>query len=666
MVRTSEHGGVRVRMLTFPVALVLAIGLGAFSARAEVVFNETFDGPSVRSKQALTDPKLGWLVTHGAGDVQVGNEKSLLRGNYLASQTAPEGVATIYTRKIPSMTQGVVSFSCLAVSRGSSSFASTVGVISHAFSDRRAQWTCSEEGWTFWVGRVDSKGLPYSDAVLGPKASDQEVVECEEGIRVKLRIFVDLDRYKTWGQIEWKDAKGFSQTKKTSEYDWDPMLGDVSGIFVAIDRREKRDGFDIDDIEVQGVRHIRHQHPFHTGPHTIYQMNGAAAPIPSAAEIQWISEKWPEGNAQMPDIVWMPEKKRLLMLVECSKQGEVVKTAFISSDDMGKTWSDRTWLRPQSAKDNANALGMYYLGDGKLIAPGLNVAGGIHWISNDYGETWARTEPSPLESELNLWHPPARYDAGDGNPNRLIEEGWKGTGVEWGSDVAPYCQGFVRFSEDNGLTWGPEVKVPEWLSISEGTIIQAANGDLVAALRTDLPKRYGKTQNDHYAGLAVSRSTDLGKTWSKPDFLYEWGRHHPSMILLKNGDILMTYVVRMGYTPDEKGYFQFGVEAVLSKDNGKTWDLDHRIILAHWKGDIKGAHAWFSGVQSTSTVMLPDETIITAFGTGFRNAPDELVCIMDVALVRWKLPNNTLNNESALRNAAFDSDARNLLTPPAK
>ena len=652
--------------LSFRIVLTCLAGFFmSWGLRAEVVYNETFDGPGLRSGISIMDSKLGWDSVGDSGGVTIADGKSSFRSNYLDASSAWGGIGSIFTRKVPSMTQGVVKFSCAAVSRRTSSFGSAIGVISHTFSDRRAQWTCAEGGWMFWVGRVDSKGLPYTDAVLGPKVTDQEKIDCVENIPVKLAIFVDLDRYKTWGQIESTDAKGVSQIKKTSEYDWDPMMGDVSGIFICIDRRENRDGFDVDDISVQGVRHVAHPNPFSASAHTIYQMNGSAAPISSPAEIRWISEKWTDGNAQMPDIVWMPEKKRLLMLVECSKRGEVVKSAFIFSDDMGKTWSNRAWLRPKMAKDNANALGMMYLGEGKLIAPGLNVEGGIHWISEDYGETWKRTEPSPLSGVLNLWHPPARYDAGDGNPNHLIEQGWEGTGVEWGSDAGPYSEGFLRFSEDNGLTWGREIKIPEWISISEGTIIQAANGDLVAALRTDLPKRYQKTQNDHYAGLATSRSSDLGKTWSKPELLYAWGRHHPSMILLKNGDILMTYVVRMGYTPDEKGYFQFGVEAILSKDNGQTWDLDHRIILANWKGDVKGEFAWYSGVQSTSTVMLADETILTAFGTGFRNPPDAEVCIMDVALVRWRLPDNKLNDERTLRDASFDSETRNILTPPS-
>ena len=106
---------------------------------------------------------------------------------------------------------------------------------------------------------------------------------------------------------------------------------------------------------------------------------------------------------------------------------------------------------------------------------------------------------------------------------------------------------------------------------------------------------------------------------------------------MPNGDIVMTYVVRLGYPATHEGFPQFGVEAVVSRDNGQTWDKEHRYVLATWVGNITGATAWFCGVQSTSTVLLPDGMLLTAFGTGFRNLPGTKVCKMDVAMVRWHL-----------------------------
>ena len=74
---------------------------------------------------------------------------------------------------------------------------------------------------------------------------------------------------------------------------------------------------------------------------------------------------------------------------------------------------------------------------------------------------------------------------------------------------------------------------------------------------------------DHTEGLGVSVSTDEGQTWSA--WLDDWGRHHPSLILLPGGEIVMTYVVRKGYVNTPDGFPQFGIEAVVSRDHGQTW-----------------------------------------------------------------------------------------------
>jgi hypothetical protein len=71
-----------------------------------------------------------------------------------------------------------------------------------------------------------------------------------------------------------------------------------------------------------------------------------------------------------------------------------------------------------------------------------------------------------------------------------------------------------------------------------------ANGHLVAACRTDTPARMQPEVIDHTEGLGISISTDDGGSGSRVRKLYDWGRHHPSLVRLSGGDIVMTYVVR--------------------------------------------------------------------------------------------------------------------------
>jgi hypothetical protein len=56
---------------------------------------------------------------------------------------------------------------------------------------------------------------------------------------------------------------------------------------------------------------------------------------------------------------------------------------------------------------------------------------------------------------------------------------------------------------------------------------------------------------------------DGGLSWSEPIQLPLWG-HPPCVKRLASGNILLVYGVRKK---------PFGIKAVLSRDNGKTWDL---------------------------------------------------------------------------------------------
>jgi hypothetical protein len=383
-------------------------------------------------------------------------------------------------------------------------------------------------------------------------------------------------------------------------------------------------------------------HPFGQREHTVQRMNGESEPTSIPAEIQWISEPWfrekADENAQMPYLTFLPEKDRVLMLVETHQP---IRTAFIHSDDHGRTWSERKWLSTDAdGQPIGVALGLTNFGGGKLLVYPENLAHG-KWLSHDFGETWKMLPVHDSVKTRYMWDPLLVLKDSHGKVTKLLEASYRETGVPWGSPDGFYSQAYFRSSTDEGETWSEEVKVPQWLGVNEVNVIRAANGDLVAACRTDYPKRFAHLKLDHFGGLAVSISKDEGQTWSKLTPLYEWGRHHPSLVLLPNGELLMTYVVRLGYPATWTGIPQFGVEAVLSRDHGKTWDKEHRYILASWEGNMRGEHAWFCGVQSTSTVQLPDGLLLTAFGTGFRNPFNATVCKMDVALVRWRLTPST-------------------------
>jgi len=60
---------------------------------------------------------------------------------------------------------------------------------------------------------------------------------------------------------------------------------------------------------------------------------------------------------------------------------------------------------------------------------------------------------------------------------------------------------------------------------------------------------------------------------------FKYGKTHSELLTLPNGDILLTYAIRMG---ELDGKIYHGIEAVFSHDNGVTWDWVHRYILFRW------------------------------------------------------------------------------------
>ena len=383
-------------------------------------------------------------------------------------------------------------------------------------------------------------------------------------------------------------------------------------------------------------------------PHTVRQLNRAQPEIQTPAQLQIVTESWRRVVA-VPYIVYMPEKDRVLMLVGCDYPHHP-ETLF--SDDRGASWSAPR--RVVSADDGQPVAGLgtslTYLGGGKV----LFLAGDVRWLSEDFGETWRQwssVAPACDGKPWNIWDPLWVDRDPAGGIQRLIE-----TGYTW--QVPPDVekkmqQGYIRFSEDLGKTWTPSVKIPQWKEVSEVALVRAADGTLAAACRTDIPPSKANEWIDHFEGLGVSLSHDDGASWSDVVKLYDYGRHHPSLVLLPDGRILMTYVVRKGYDDTPDGFPQFGIEAVISRENGTRWDLEHRYILDAWKGNRTGENGWWASCQATSTVLLPDGSLLTAFGTGYRSEPDASggkPSPRDAGLILWRVNDAPRGGKAAVGN----------------
>lgn len=375
----------------------------------------------------------------------------------------------------------------------------------------------------------------------------------------------------------------------------------------------------------------------------VRQLNGSQGQIELPAVERLVASPGTFRRIQLPYLVYIPERDRVLMSTLCDGWARLTH-----SDDHGVTWSELRHVytddagkpdvprtTPSGLRDvGHNAIKLNYLGRGKVLLAAHESDGGWLWSSHDYGDTWGgRTRAAP---SLDIGHTNNWYENGE-----------------------------------------PLAK-PSWPGYSEISVIRAKNGNLVAACRKNTPFRFEKLGKDHYSGLGVSVSKDNGVTWSNMNLLYDWGRHHPSMVVLENGDLVMSYVVRLGYPDTVDGYAQYGIEAVVSHDHGESWDLDHRYLLAVWH-DVR-----WQAPQLTSTVALPDGSLLTAFnrvhpvpqyvmGESAPSPPGSLVtrhwtpvsanATRTVAMVHWRLNTGPVNSERTIMNAPPESDLRNKLDP---
>ncbi len=392
--------------------------------------------------------------------------------------------------------------------------------------------------------------------------------------------------------------------------------------------------------------------------HVVQQTNGKATRIKLPAQIQIVTEQLNEITG-VPYILYMPDKDLLLMTFH---RGPEDQAALMTSSDRGATWTNLRWMGPDQ---NGNPqmgfqTGLSYMGGGRVISS-------RGYMSEDYGQTWTGYRPVPSgwkDKPPYSWDPTLMdRDPKSGKVTRMTATDWRRAQAdqEYSSTAS------IFWSMDEGLTWSEPIEPPQWKGANEVALVRAKNGNLVAALRMDPPERF-RGGIDHYCGLSTSISKDNGKTWSPLNRVYEWGRHHPCMVVMPSGEIVMSYVVRLGYKRADDGFPQFGVEAVVSRDNGKTWDLDHKYILSSWKGNHTGPDEWWASSQATSTVLLPDGSLLTAYGTGYRGlpVPGGQYSPRDVGIVHWQLNHKGLNKTKTIQNAPWDSDLRNQFDPSEK
>lgn len=267
-------------------------------------------------------------------------------------------------------------------------------------------------------------------------------------------------------------------------------------------------------------------------------------------------------------------KKGTLVAVYC--KSEYQPYLLTRSTDGGKTWS-KPELFPHTVKTQVYPGSLTTLADGRLVHAWnvwFNVEDKVksryiaYSISSDDGLTWS--EPKSLAKNKDpKVHSVIRHP--------ILEL----TPTSW---LVPLADRTVVYNPETG---------------EERPFGDERNHGLVPMVRT--------TKGTLISGKGL-RSTDGGKSWQEvkpfPDVSSQGWRHQ--LIALKDGGLLASQIVGPGVGGEKINY-------ILSRDDGKTWDLERPV-------EFYNPNRAIGGRACPRSVELADGTL----GTIFYDTDDKL------------------------------------------
>jgi hypothetical protein len=273
--------------------------------------------------------------------------------------------------------------------------------------------------------------------------------------------------------------------------------------------------------------------------------------------------------------------------------GRAGRLDWIASRDGGRTWSKPEVIVDSEWDDRNPAAGV--MRDGTVVvayaeastynARGeFDVGAGSYTPrcvrSTDGGRTWSKPvtiETKPIPNASPYGH---IVTQDDGTSLMSLYQ-------------FPSERAFLLRSRDSGRTW---IDVSELPGHDETALIACRRDRILAFARPDGSRTHG---------LEISESLDGGRTWTAPTPMLKPGQWPFDVLRLRSGHLLVTHGNRTG---------PFGVGALLSTDDGKTWQPVPRGLLAD---DAESGDCGYpSGVQ------LDDGTIVTLFyAVGTRTMP---------------------------------------------
>lgn len=319
--------------------------------------------------------------------------------------------------------------------------------------------------------------------------------------------------------------------------------------------------------------------------------------------------------------------------IEKWPQSEKPVIAF--SQDGGRSWS-KIKLIDESEECFGRPVMLTYLGQGRLMFQSQTEPSTVY-LSCDYGRTWSERWPLPKASnglEFGVEGNPLTDQDSRGVVTKIAQFGANYTNMaEWPMASA---NAFIRWSRDSGRTWTNEVSPSGWRwqasyegrsytrSVNEGSLIRAANGWIVAALRTEMLPQFFPARLDNLDGIGFSISKDDGKTWSPIKEIFVAGRMHPHLLRMPDGVLVMTYIMRQDVQDGRLASYRRGCGALISRDNGLTWDVSRQYLLDEF--EFADGTPYAIGCGHVYSTLLNDAHILTCYGHYISKG---------AALIRW-------------------------------
>ena len=276
--------------------------------------------------------------------------------------------------------------------------------------------------------------------------------------------------------------------------------------------------------------------------------------------------------------------------------GERGRLVFVTSPDGGESWSHASVISDEGSDNRNPAFGV--AADGTLLVSFIKAVN-----YTDGNADRSKGLPTPLylsRSEDNgaTWSTSLAQVGGRESWNVGSPFG-KMVTLDDGTVLMSYYASsaadvLVIRSSDGGRTWVDPVTIAPGGG-NETSMCDLGDGRLIAMIRGP----DGATWQ--------SDSADRGYTWSEPRKITGPREHPADVTRLQDGRLLLTYGRR--FTP-------WGVQGMLSTDQGKTWDKDNKILLVADAGIDLGY---------PSNVQRDDGAIVTVYysselhiGTGAR------------------------------------------------